>query len=102
MRSPSLRARLERLEAVLKPPSRVFCMVDLFKGPHLAEREEAFRSENSVGLHDTIMIVRWASPNGDGAGHRANLQPPSKLKGQGQWPTIQTTRTRTSSKPPAA
>src|SRR5271165_358006 len=59
-----LRARLERLEALLKPVGRAFCMFDdsnLFEnydGPSLDERLAAFKAERGVGSHDTVIILR--------------------------------------------
>jgi hypothetical protein len=53
-----LTARLERLEAVLKPKGRLFVFVwhAEHDGP-LAEKEAAFRAENGVQPHDEVVRI---------------------------------------------
>jgi hypothetical protein len=58
----SLKTRLEKLEqAMMKPAARVFCMFDREGEGSPGEREAAFRAENAVEPHDTLLIVRWLS-----------------------------------------
>ena len=53
-----LLARLEALEALVKPKGRVFVFVDLSGDPATyEEREAAFRAENGVGPEDEMHIV---------------------------------------------
>jgi hypothetical protein len=62
IRSPSvmsrLTARLERLEAVLKPKGKLFVFVWQAEhdGPR-AEREAAFRAEHGVQPHDELVTI---------------------------------------------
>ncbi len=56
--SPALLARLERLEAVLKPSGRAFVLVwRASKDGPLAEREAEYRAEHGVGPYDTLVTV---------------------------------------------
>jgi hypothetical protein len=67
--SPLIR-RLERLEAVLKPVGRMFCMFDFELGDEgFVERERAFRAENAVGPNDVVHLVRFSfAEHGHGPG----------------------------------
>ena len=60
MRSPSrLLARIEALEAMLKPKGRIFVFTDMGGDPaSYEEREAAFRAENGVGPGDGLHSVR--------------------------------------------
>ena len=53
-----LTARLERLEAVLKPSGRAFVLVwRADKDGPLAEKEAEYRAEHGVGPYDTLVTV---------------------------------------------
>jgi hypothetical protein len=53
-----LTARLERLEAVLKPSGRAFVLVwRADKDGPLAEQEAEYRGEHGVGPYDTLVTV---------------------------------------------
>jgi len=60
MRSPSrLLARIEALEAMLKPKGRIFVFTDMGGDPAAyEEREAAFRAEKGVGPGDELHSVR--------------------------------------------
>jgi hypothetical protein len=62
MRTPSrLLARIEALEALLKPKGRFFVFADLSGDPAtFAEREAAFRAENGVEPEDEMHSVSIA------------------------------------------
>jgi hypothetical protein len=64
----NLRSRIEKLEWTMAHKGRVFCMFDDsnqyddYADPDLDARISAFRAENAVGPHDTIMVVQWRAP----------------------------------------
>jgi hypothetical protein len=62
VRSPSrLRARIEALEALLKPKPRLFVFVDMDGDPATyEEREAVFRAEKGVGPGDEMHSLRIA------------------------------------------
>jgi hypothetical protein len=59
MLSRSLRDRLKRLEARIKPQGRtfVFCSFEEPGLPPFADRLAAFKAENGVGPQDTLHTV---------------------------------------------
>jgi hypothetical protein len=58
LKSPLVR-RLERLEAIARPPSRHFVMFEFdLDDRGFAERERAFRAENGVRENDAVHLVR--------------------------------------------
>jgi hypothetical protein len=68
MRAPprNLRARIEALEALLKPEARLFVFVHFDDDAgSFGEREAVFRAENGVGPGDELHSVRitWDEPS---------------------------------------